>query len=169
MEIVIPQREKELVFSEREKMFAIEFSLAYKLADRQIPDQATIRAKALDASKNLRIEDKLIHRLFEIARADFSPVPSLRDLTNSIPRLNGEKLSVINRKNRNRLMAPNNERTLNDKEYEAWNRWVKKEIDRLQNGESPTEVPFRWELRDGEIFNLDAIDNDFEELPEYLR
>ena len=66
----------------------------YALCDRKAPDISVIRERCLDFISNLpSIGFGDVRRLFDLARANFAPVPNLKNLSDAIPLLNGERES----------------------------------------------------------------------------
>lgn len=66
----------------------------YALCDRKAPDISVIRERCLDFISNLpSIGFGDVRRLFDLARANFGPVPTLKNLSDAVPLLNGERES----------------------------------------------------------------------------
>ena len=66
----------------------------YALCDRRAPEISVIRERCLDFISNLpSIGFGDVRRLFDLARANFAPVPNLKNLSDAIPLLNGERES----------------------------------------------------------------------------
>ena len=66
----------------------------YVLCDRKAPEISVIRERVLDYIANLpKIKFGDVRRLFDLARANFGPVPTLKNLSDSVPLLNGERES----------------------------------------------------------------------------
>lgn len=66
----------------------------YVLCDRKAPDISVIRERVLDYVANLpNVKFGDVRRLFDLARANFGPVPTLKNLSDAVPLLNGERES----------------------------------------------------------------------------
>lgn len=66
----------------------------YALCDRKAPDISVIRERCLDFIANLpNVKFGDVRRLFDLARANFGPVPTLKNLSDAVPLLNGERES----------------------------------------------------------------------------
>ena len=123
----------------------------YSLCDRKVPEPAVMRERALDFIANLKgIGFGDVRRLFDIARANFAPVPNLKNLSDSVPMLNGEKASLaIPRVSR----IGYDKSTMSAEERAAWNVWMKQMTSALCRGaEKPYNVgAFGFDQHTGRI------------------
>ena len=67
----------------------------YALCDRRAPEISVIRERCLDFISNLpTVGFGDVRRLFELARTNFAAIPTLKNLSDAIPLLNGERESA---------------------------------------------------------------------------
>lgn len=153
------------------KIYAEEFNVSYKLADRQNPGLETIGMKALDAMNSLKeIDPERIHRLFAKART-MSDFVTVRTLSDAVPLVNGDM--AHERFARPRIEAPR----MSARESQAWRTWMTAEVHRMYAQKSAGRTvtydpaPRRYNPDTDEIEMAGSLSTNHsapEDLPDYL-
>ena len=74
------------------EIYAKNIARCYAICDRKLPEEYAITERAEDFAENIRgVGFGDVRRLFDIARSNFNPIPTLKNLSDSVPLLNGER------------------------------------------------------------------------------